>query len=296
MTSAAAAAGILLARSGGALGHRSSLRRVDPASLRPEGRAASLPGDAFGATWTVGGSRLAVVTKPDAGVGFLVHVLRLPDLAPAGTIDVGARDVCGLTFRGATLVALVSSGLCYQGGGSFAILSLDIAGRRVVSTTRVRGLRRVVPASLAFGAGDAFVGVGGGAVAVVDLRTGATSVHTPRRALADGSSASSVSWLGDGLLAVGPEIVSVRTWRARSLGAGVHAIVRAGPDLAAYGAAGVAVYTRSGRLRYRVTASPTFGGVTALDGRLYVAPGTVVDIASGRVTTAAIGFDRLIAG
>jgi hypothetical protein len=295
VTSAAAAAGILLALTGGTPGHRSSLQRLSPGTLHPEGPRVSLPGDAFGAAWAFGDSRLAIVTKPTAGIGFRIRLLHVPGLSRAGVVDVGTTDVCGLTFRGPRLVALVSSRLCYQEGGRFSILVVDPVRARVISSTSVRALRRVVPAGLAFGSDDAFVALGGGALAAVDLRTGAATVHTPRRLPADGSS-ETASWLGGSLLAVGNEIVSVRTWRARPLGAGIRGIVRAGLDLAAYGSRGVAVYTRSGRLRYRVTASPTFAGLASLAARLYVLPNTIVDIASGRTSVVARGFEMILAG
>ena len=292
---AVATTGALLALAGGTLGHGAELRRVNPVTLHAEGRALGLPGDAFGLAWARNASLLAIVPKPTGGFGFPVRLIRTADLRPTALVPVGRRDVCGLTFVARTLFALASDRLCYWPGGSFSILRIDVAQRRVASVTAVPGLRLAAPTNLAFGDGRAFVAQAGGGVQAVDLRTGAVTRHEPRRALAKGEGIVWTRWLGDHLLGAGPRIVDVRTWRSRTPEPGATGIVPAGRDVAVYGSRGVAIYTRSGRFRVRVTTAPTFAGVAAAAGRLYVGAATVFDLRTKRFLPAAGTFDLLLA-
>ena len=285
---AAIASAVVLAVSGGTLGEPSLLHRADPATLRYEGAALRLPSAAFGLAWARRGGALAVVAKPTGGVGFRIRIVALrPRLRVVGTVAVGPRDVCGLTFRGATLVALAADRPCYWSGARFTILRIDVRARRIAGVRAVRGLRIAAPPNLAFGDGRAFVARADGGVDAVDLATGVTTTHRPRRALAKGAGVVFASWLGGGLLGVGKRVVDVRTWRVRMLVRGARGVIRAGGGLAAYGAQGVGVYTRRGRLLYRPIASPVSAGVAAW-GRYLYAGGEIVDLATHRVQAAAL--------
>jgi hypothetical protein len=292
---AAAAATALIALTTGAPGQGAALRSVDALTLRPAGQALHLPGGAFGLAWARSGTTLALVTKPTGGLGFPIRLFHTGRLRAAGAVSVGARDVCGLTFAAPTLVALVSTQLCYHAGGSFSVLRIDVGRRRVASTTPIHGLRLAAPTNIAFGAGQAFVARAGGGVDALDLRTGRLRRHEPRRMLAKGEEVVWTHWLGGGLLGVGPRVVDVRTWRSRTIEPGATGIVRAGNELAAYGARGVALYSRAGRLHIRVTTIPTFAAVTAVGGRLYVGSATVFDLRTRRFLPAAGAFDVLLA-
>lgn len=282
----AAAAGVaaLLALSGGTLGRASVVSRVDPATLRGEGAAVRLPSWAFGVAWARRGSTVALVVKPTGGTGFPIRVLSTPPLRVVRSVSVGARDVCGLTFRGPTLVALVSDRLCYRTGGSFAVVRLDVRRGRVVSTVAVPGLHVAYPTNVAFGDGRAYVAHAGGGVDVVNLATGAVAARFPRRVLAKGAGIVPAHWLGRHQLALGAKVVDVRTWRSRVLEPGAHGVVAAGSDLVAYGPRGVAVYTRGGRLVFRPVAAETVWNVEAF-GRYVYAGSTVIDTRARRVST-----------
>jgi hypothetical protein len=284
----------VLVLSAGTPGQPSFLHRADPATLRFEGVTLRLPGLAFGYAWARRGATLAVVTKPTGGMGFPVRLVALPALEVVGSVAVGTRDVCGLTFRGSTLVALTADQPCYRPGGRFSILRIDVGARRVTSVRDVPGLHVAAPTNLAFGDGRAFVAGADGAVDSVELVSGTTSVHRPRRALAKGADVVPTAWFGGNLLGVGDRVVDVRTWRTRVLEPGARGVVRAGGDLAEYGPRGVAVYTRSGRFLFRPIADPVTAGVTATGGRLY-AGGEVVDLASRSVRPAPAGLAFVLA-
>jgi len=284
MEAAAAGAAALLALSSGALGQPSFVSRVDPATLRGEGAALRLPSWAFGVAWARRGSTVALVVKPTGGTGFPIRILSTSPLRVVRSISVGARDVCGLTFRGPTLVALVSDRLCYRTGGSFAVLRLDVRRGRVVSAVAVPGLHVAYPTNVAFGDGRAFVARAGGGVDVVSLATGATAARVPRRVLAKGADIVPAHWLGRHRLALAARVVDVRTWRSRVLEPGARGVVAAGGDLVAYGPRGVAVYTRGGRPLFRpVTAGAVWNVETF--GRYVYAGSTVVDVRTRRVST-----------
>jgi hypothetical protein len=283
---ASAAAAVVLVLSGGTPGDPSFVQRADPATLRGEGAALRLPGVAFGLAWARWGDIAAMVTKPTGGIGFRVRIVDLTHLRAIGSVDVGARDVCGLTFRGPTLVALAADRPCYWTGARFAILRIDPRAGLVTGIRRIRGLHVAAPTNVAFGDGSVFVARPDGGVDAVDLATGATTTHRPRRAVAKGEDVVPASWLGDHLLAAGSRVMDVRTWRVRVLERGARGIVRAGRDLAAYGPRGVAVYTRRRRFVFRPIADPVFAGVAA-SGRYLYANGEVVDLSTHRVRPAA---------
>jgi hypothetical protein len=121
----------------------------------------------------------------------------------------------------------------------------------VISTVPVPGLHVADETSLAFGDGKAFLTHPGGAIDAVDLRTGAASVHRPRRSLSKGDAIVRARWLGGRLLGVGNAVVDVRTWHARVLDPAATGLAPAGDRLVAYGPRGVGVYTRAGRVLFR---------------------------------------------
>jgi hypothetical protein len=121
----------------------------------------------------------------------------------------------------------------------------------VISTVPVPGLHVADETSLAFGDGKAFLTHPGGAIDAVDLRTGAASVHRPRRSLSKGDAIVRARWLAGRLLGVGNAVVDVRTWHARVLDPAATGLAPAGDRLVAYGPRGVGVYTRAGRVLFR---------------------------------------------
>lgn len=284
MGAAAAGAVALLALSGGTLGRASVLNRVDPATLSREGPAVRLPGWAFGVAWARRRSTVALVVKPTGGIGFPIRVVSGAPLRVTRSIPVGARDVCGLTFRGPDLVALASDRLCYRAGGSFALLRIDLRRGRVARTVPVPGLHVADPTNVAFGDGSAFVAHAGGGVDVVNLASGAVTAHFPRRTLAKGAGIVPTHWLGRHLLALGASVVDVRTWRSRVLEPGARGVVAAGGELVAYGPRGVAVYSCGGRLLFRPITREALWNVQAF-GRYAYAGSAVIDVRSRRVST-----------
>ena len=117
---------------------------------------------------------------------------------------------------------------------------------------------------------------------VVSLATGALVRRFPRRALAKGGGIVPAHWLGRHLLALGPQVVDVRSWRRRTLEPGARGVVAAGGDLVAYGPRGVSVYTRAGRLLFRPLTREAVWSVQAF-GRYVYAGSAVVDVRSRRV-------------
>jgi hypothetical protein len=267
----------LLALTGGALDAPSHLSALDPATLRPRGPSVRLPSWAFGLAWARSGSTVAIVAKPSA-MGQPVRLVDARRMRVTAVIGVGERDVCGLTFRGLTLVALASDRPCYWKGGRFSIVSMDVRLHRIVRITTVGGLDVAAPTNLAFGDNFAFVARVGGRILAVDLTTGAVGSHSPRRSLAKGEGIVPTRWLGGHLLAVGPRVIDVRTWRARLLEAGARGVAPAGDDLVAYGPRGVAVYTRGGTLRFRALTDASIGNVHVQGRYLYAADDATADV------------------
>jgi hypothetical protein len=271
VTAATLGASALLALTGGALGQASQLRVLDPASLRPIGGSVRLAGWACGVAWARSGPRIAVVTKPCAGTQ-PVRLVDVPRMRAVGAIDAGRRDVLGMTFRGSTLVALAAD------AGRLSVVRFDIASRRVASMTPVPGLRSAWPTNLAFGDGFAFVTRAGGAVYAIDLLTGAVTRHLSQRTLAKGEGIVPTRWLGRHQLGVGGRTVDVRSWRARIFEPGARGVAPAGDDLAVYGPRGVAMYTRTGRLRFRVLSGVAVDNVHVRGRYLYAGAGPTADV------------------
>jgi hypothetical protein len=267
----------LLALTGGALGAPSNLSALDPATLQPRGPSVRSPGWALGLAWARSGSTVAIVAKPVA-TGQPVRLVDTRRMRVTAVVRVGDRDVCGLTFRGPTLVALASDRRCYWNGGRFSILRVDVLRHRIVRVTPVSGLHVAFATNLAFGDNFAFVTRAGGGVVSVDLRTGAVRSHVPRRSLAKGEGIVPTRWLGGHLLGAGPRVVDVRTWRSRLLEPGARRVAPAGDDLVAYGPRGVAVYTRAGALRFRALTGTSIRNVHVQGRYLYAAEDATADL------------------
>jgi hypothetical protein len=288
VTAATLGASALLALTGGSVDAGSRLRALDPATLRPVGPSVRLPSWAFGLAWARSGPIVAVVAKPVA-TGQPVRIVDVRRMRAVATIPVGDRDVCGLTFRGRALVALASDRPCYWSGGHFSVLRVDVAQRRIAAVTAVSALRSVVPTNLAFGDGFAFVVRAGGGVDAIDLRNGTVARHEPKRSLSKGEGIVPTRWLGRHQLGVGARVVDVRSWRATVPEPGARGVAPAGENLAVYGSRGVAIYTRAGRIRFRVLAGVGIGTVRVRGRYLYAAGATanVVDLRTRRETRAA---------
>ena len=270
-------ASALLALTGGSLDQPSYLRALDPATLHPRGPSVRLPSWALGFAWARSGSTLAIVAKPSA-TAQPVRFVDTNRMRVEGVVGVGDRDVCGLTFRGPTLVALTPDRPCYWSGGRFAILRIDVQAGRIVRVTPVPRLHVAFPTNIAFGDNRAFVTRAGGGILAVNLTTGAVSAHTPRRTLAKGEGIVPTRWLGHHLLAAGRRVVDVRHWRARVLEPDARGVARAGANLVVYGPHGVAVHTRAGRLLFRALTDVPVTNVRVNGRYVYAAEDTTVDV------------------
>ena len=284
MGSSALLATTLLALQLGGPGQHSTLARVAPRSLATDGAPATLPSAMLGYAWARRGRTLALVVKP-ADTGQPIRIVDVRSLRTMRTIAVGDRDVCGLTFDGPLLVALVADRPCYWKGGTFSVLRIDPSGRRPRATVAVAGIHTAWPTNLTFGDGQAFVAHAGGGVDAIDLRTGAVTPHRPRRMLAKGEGIVPARWLGGHLLGLGPRIVDVRTWRERVPLPRARGIAPAGTDLVAYGPGGATVLTRAGRVRFRVLAGEQVGDVRAVGSVLYANVGWSTEVVDLRTRT-----------
>jgi hypothetical protein len=108
-----------------------------------------------------------------------------------------------------------------------------------------------------------------------------------------------VAWLGAHLLALNATIRDAHTWK-------LWAVLRGGPqvaagpsDLVAYGPTGASVYTRQGRLRYRVLRGEDVNGVTIVGRTMFASVGAavdVVDLATGRRTAVRLAYFASLLG
>jgi hypothetical protein len=69
-------------------------------------------------------------------------------------------------------------------------------------------------------------------------------------------------------------VVDVRTWRSRVFEAGARGVAPAGVDLVVYGRHGAGVYTRAGKLRFRVLGGTDLGIVHVVGSYLYAGEAT----------------------
>ena len=208
----------------GAPGTPSSLQLLAPGTLRTV-HAVHLPNASLGFAFARREHTAAIVVKPVA-TGQPIRLVDTRTMRVTRVIGVGDRDVCGLTWRGRTLLALAADRPCYWPGGSFSVLR--IAGGRIRSVVPVPGRSTRAPTNLAFGDGSVYIARVGGEIDAVDLRTGRLTIHRPARVLAKGERIVATRWLGKHRLGVGPNVVDTRTWRARRLTARANGIA-AGP-------------------------------------------------------------------
>lgn len=253
-------------------GGRSSLQLLAPGTMRTV-HAIRLPSAFLGYAWARRLGTLAVVVKP-VSTGQPIRLVDAQAMRVRRTIQVGDRDVCGLTFRGRTLLALAADRPCYWNGGHFSVLR--IAGGRVVRVEPVAGLSTVAPTNLAFGDGNAYLVQPGGTIEAVDLRTGALSVHRPARTLAKGGRIVWTTWLGRHRLGVGGNVVDVRTWRERAFASGVTRVTGSGDVLVGFGAHGATV--ARGSLRTHVLGDEPISEAWIAGGLLYAAVGAATDV------------------
>ncbi|MFL5954134.1 MAG: hypothetical protein ACJ76I_08515 [Gaiellaceae bacterium] len=273
------------------------LARLAPTDLQVTGSTLRVPSWSLGYAWARSGTTLALVVKPVA-TGQPVRIIDTRTLHTRRVVQVGDRDVCGLTFRGQTLVALAANQPCYWAGGTFSVLRIDPVRGRVVSELPVPGLHTAFPTNLAFGDGKAFVSRAGGGLDVVDLSTGAVLTRRPKRTLAKGEGIVTTRWLGQHLLGAGPLAIDVRTWRARRLGVGTQGLAPAGNDIAAYGPHGVSIYTRGARVRSTLEEGVAVNDVRVVGRMLYASAGAstdVVELRTGGIRTVATARWMLLA-
>jgi len=268
MTVSAIAVGLIaLLPAGGPGGGGARLAHLAPATLAPRD-AVHVADSSLGFAWARRGQTLAYVAKPRA-TGSPIHIVHARTFARRRVIQVGDRDVCGLTFDRGDLVALTADRPCYWSGGRFALVRFDSRSWRARGTIALPGLHTVFPTNLAFGDGAAFVAYTGAGIDAIDLRTGVVTRHHPKRSLAKGEGIVWTRWLDRHQLGVGPAIVDVRTWRSRTFDPTALGVSTAGADLVAYGPHGAEIFTRSGRLRLRLLAGTNLGVVRVVGNFLY---------------------------
>jgi hypothetical protein len=265
----------------GGSGTSATLQRLDPGTLRPSGHSLRLPDAMLGYAWARQGATLALVVKPVA-TGQPVRIVDTRTWRVRRVIGVGDRDVCGLTFDGATLVALAADQPCYWPRGHFSILRIAVDRGRVTRVTQVPGLSTVFPTNLAFGDGHAYVARAGGGIDSLNLSTGVVVSHIPRRTLAKGEGVVWTHWLGQHLLAAGVRVVDVRTWRSRTLLNGARVVSAVGSYLVASGPHGGAVYTRGGRFVRHVLGDEDVAETWASGNLLYAQVGSATDVVDVR--------------
>jgi hypothetical protein len=265
-------ASVLIGLALGAPGTPSSLQLLEPGTLRTA-HAVRLPNASLGFAFARRYDTIAVVVKPVA-TGQPIRLVDARTMKVTRVIQVGDRDVCGLGFYGGTLFALVANQPCYWPGGSFSVLR--IVGGRIRRAVPIAGLSTLDPTNLAFGDGNAYIARPGGEVDVVDLGTGAFSIHRPARVLAKGEGVIPTHWLGADRLGVGPDVVDTRTWRKRLLVAGERGVA-AGPGvLVAWGNRGAEVLHGTKRMHV-LAAEPIVQGWVAGD-YFYAAVGDATDV------------------
>ncbi len=270
-----------------------TLQRVAPRTLRPEGPKLRLgrQGGSGARQWARRGRTLAIEVTTAAMRSRPIMIVDTATMRAVRSVPVGRRDVCGLTFDGPTLVALTAVPWCHSGGNPagqthFVLLRIDVVRGRVERVVQVGALETIrYSVNVAFGAGRAFVARPGGGVDTIDLRSGAVRSHRPRRALSKLPDAIYTRWLGGNLLGVGGRIVDVRTWRARQLTADAQQVTAGGTYLAAFGDDGAFVFTRAGRLQFRLFPGEIMRDAHVVGSYLYVDADTdteVIDLRTRR--------------
>ena len=268
------------------VGAPSLLERLTPGTLQPETKPALLPNSRFGYAYARREGTIALVVKPVA-TGQPIRILDASTLRVRHVISVGDRDVCGLTFRATTLVALAGNHLpCGTPGESYSLLRIDTARGRIRGIVSLRRLGSVFPTNLAFGDGFAFVTRPGGDVDSINLKTASVVSHRPRRSLAKGDEIVEAHWLGRDLLAAGSTVVNVRTWQRRALAAGAAGVTAGRDDVVVYGADGIVDYTTSFHRRYSARAEDDVLQAWISGRTLYAQVGSwidVIDLAGGKL-------------
>lgn len=265
-------ASVLIGLALGAPGAPSSLQVLAPGTLRTV-HAVHLPSASLGFAVARRFHTVAIVVKPVA-TGQPIRLVNTRTMRVTRTIEVGDRDVCGLTWRARTLFALAADRPCYWPNGRFTVLR--IVGGRIRSLVPVPGLSTLAPTNLAFGDGNVYIARVGGEIDAVDLGTGRLTIHRPARVLAKGERIVATRWLGKHRLGVGPNIVDTRTWRARRLVAGANGIAAGTGVLVAWGDRGADVI-RGAKRTHVLGDEPIVEGWVSGD-YFYAAVGAATDV------------------
>lgn len=232
--------------------------------------------------WARHGDTIVVRRRASLLVVAASTLRRLRSIPLPATID------CALGFDGPTVV--IVTGCASVRNHRHLVLRIDpergVISHTVASFPLGRGL------DTTFGDGHVYV-ARPGRVDVVDERTGRVVTHPARRSLAKDGGFVRAAWIGDHLIAINATIRDARTWQLWAvLRGGMQ--VSAGPaDLVAYGPAGASVYTRRGRLRYRVLRGEDVNAVTIVGRTMFASVGAavdVVDLAAGRRTAVRLAY------
>ena len=261
-----------------------TLQHVTPRTLSPEGSTLRLgePGGTEGLQWARRGDTLAVEVYGVPRKSTPIRIVDAGLLRVRRSVSAGQRDICGLGFDGATLVALAAVPWCNnepQVKTTFSVLRINVGSGRVVGDVPVSELKPFAyPVSLAFGDGHAYVARAAGAVDSIDLRTGVVTSRRPRRTLAKGGDAVFARWLGEHRLGLGAQIVDVRTWRSRLVTSDAQRLTAGGPYVVAFGTDGARAFTRTGHLPFLLLRGENISDAHVAGHYLYVNADTDTEV------------------
>ena len=184
------------------------------------------------------------------------------------------RGTCAVDFDGSTVVAL--TGCLHAASKHFTIWRLTPTSRRAIPVSHLDPL--AWPVSFAVGDGKWFVARAGGVVDVIDLETGRTTSHRPRRTLAKGPAGyRDASWLGRHRLALNGTVVDVRTWRTRTLAPGAQRLDAIDGYVIAHGTNGITVFDDALHLYRRLAVGRVIDRIGLSGGILYAQIGLAWD-------------------
>jgi hypothetical protein len=261
-----------------------TLQRVTPRTLSPEGaklRLAGPGGGNQGLQYATRGNLLAVEVYGIDRQRTPIRIVDMRRLRVVHSVAFARGDICGLTFDGPTLVALIAVPWCNAAPNApteFSLARIGFDGT-VSRTMTVTGLKPFLyPVALTYGDGHAYVARATGSIESIDLQTGILKSHKPLRTLAKATDAVSAQWLGTHLLGVDARAIDVRTWRTRFLAPDAQKLAPGGQNIVAYGDDGAALYTRTGHLLFRLLRGENIRAAHVVGHYLYVDADTDTEV------------------
>jgi hypothetical protein len=246
------------------------LQHFTPLTLKPVGAQVKLE-----YSWFYGHQNYAaangsiVVRLPNA-----IEVIDGSSLEVTQRYAFEHRGTCAVDFDGSTVVAL--TGCLTASSKHFTIWRLTPTSRRAIPVSHLDPL--AWPVSFAVGDGKWVVARAGNVVDAIDLRTGRTASHRPRRTLAKGARGyREASWLGAHHLAQNGTVVDVRTWRKRTIAPGAQRLDAMDGYVIAHGTNGITVFDSSLHLYRRLAAGRVIDRVGLSGGIVYAQIGLAWD-------------------